>query len=180
MTRPDPATRREFIILPIVLFIIGGLAVVSRSRPVSSQPASSQLTLADDSPQACIARLLAAERTGDVSAYLACFAEEQRAALRTSWRQRPDRQLAAELRERSAGLVGHAVSDVEFVEPDRASLILERIEKDHTERQHLDLSRLAGRWQIAKLDAPDWHRPAIPYGTPVFTPQRDSGRESEN
>ena len=171
---------RMYIILPIVLATIGGLIAASRSRPASSRPASSQPTGsqsmdADDSPQFCITRLLAAERSGDTNAYLSCFAEEQRTALQASWRQRPNRQTAAELRDRSTGLVGHAVSDVEFVEPNRASLIFERIEKDHTERQRIDLARVAGRWQIAKLASADWHRPAIPYGAPVFTPQRDTG-----
>jgi hypothetical protein len=178
MIRSDPATRRAFVILPIVLATIGGLIAASRSRPAGSQQAGSQLTLADDSPQSCITRLLAAERSGDTNAYLSCFSEEQRTALQTSWRQRPNRQTSAELRYRSAGMVGHAVSDVEFAEPDRATLILERIEKDHTERQRVDLSRRAGRWQIAKLAAADWQRPAIPYGTPVFTPRRDSDTKS--
>jgi hypothetical protein len=158
---------RPFIILPLVVGIIGGLTLISRSRPASSQPAA-----ADDSPESCIARLLAAERAGDMPAYLACFSEPQRTDISASWRAQTGRQTAAELRDRSAGLVGHAVSDVKHAAPDLASLILERIEKDHTARQLVDLERSDGRWLITKLTTSDWQRPAIPYGTPVFTLQR--------
>jgi len=162
---------RTLIILPIVFMIIGGLVLISRSGPASSHSAP-----ADDTPESCISRLLAAERKADLPAYLECFAERQRAELRASWPAQSDRQTAAELRDRSAGLVGHAVSDVELATPDRASLILERIEKDHSERQRVDLQRVDGRWLIVRLASGAWQRPAIPYGTPVFTPQREAAQ----
>jgi hypothetical protein len=62
------------------------------------------------------------------------------------------------------------MTDVTFADPDHATLVLERIHKDHTRRQQVTLVRDSGRWQIADLSAPDQQTPAIPYGTPVFTP----------
>jgi len=168
INRASPKWRRH-IILPIVLTIIGGLVIVSRSPPASSQPAP-----ADDNPESCISRLLAAERTGDTRAYLACFSGPQQAKFIALWRSQTDRQTVTELRDRSAGLVGHALSGRESTSPDRASLVLERIEKDHTARQRVELQRIDGRWLITRLATADWRRPSIPYGTPVFTPQRDA------
>jgi hypothetical protein len=57
---------------------------------------------------------------------------------------------------------------VELLEPGRAALVLERIEKDHTERQRVELSRNEGRWEITRLSPADWQTPTTPYGTPVF------------
>jgi len=162
---------RTVIILPIVLMILGGLVVLSHSRPASSQPA-----LTNDTPEACVARLLAAERAGALTDYLECFSEQQRTELHASWQAQTDRQTIAELRDRSSGLVGHAISDLEFAAPDRASLVLERIEKDHTARQRIDLQQIDGRWLITKLATADWQRTAIPYGTPVFTPSRGDAK----
>ncbi len=170
MTTPESKQSRAIFLLPIVVAIIGALTLASRSRPASPQPSLPP----GDSPESCITRLLVAERAGAVNEFLDCFSPQLRTELRETWRAQGDRQAVAELRERSAGLVGHAISDLDLAPPDRASLILERIEKDHTARQRVELQRIDGRWLIAKLATADWQRPAIPYGTPVFTPQRDA------
>jgi hypothetical protein len=112
--------------------------------------------------------LLAVEKQGDVRGYLSCFGAARRAELEIQWKDRPTAQIARELRERAAGLVGHAVTGVELFGPDRAALVLERIEKDHIERQRVELSRTHGRWEITRLSPADWQLPAVPYGTPVF------------
>jgi hypothetical protein len=163
---------RSIVIFPAALVILAAVVAIARQPRPGSHSAIPQ----DDSPETCVARLLAAERQGNFGAYLECFTESQRARLETIWHDRSPREVAAELQERSAGLVGQAVTAVVLAAPDRASLVLERIEKDHTERQFVDLTRDSGRWQIAKLSAGDWQSPTIPYGAPVFTPASDIAR----
>lgn len=122
---------------------------------------------ADDLPADCITRLLAAERAGDVSAYLDCFAVPQRDRLRATWSDAPPGRTAAELQSASAGLAGHALTDEKLTAANQASLVLERIYKDHTTRQTVVLSREDGNWRIAELSDARWQTPAIPYGAPV-------------
>jgi hypothetical protein len=149
--------------------MLGAVIAASRSQRVDSTASST----ADDSPELCVARLLAVEKQGNVRGYLSCFGAARRAELETQWKDRSPTQIASELRERAAGLVGHAVTGVEFPEPDRAALALERIEKDHIERQRVELSRTDGRWEISRLSPADWQTPAIPYGTPVYVSKPD-------
>lgn len=174
MNAPRPISR-PFLILPAVLLVCGGLALIARSRPADQRKVGPSET----SPEECIARMLAAERAGDVAEYLGCLSEPERANFESLWRERPESQVARELRDRAAGLVGHAISNVELEGSDRASLVLERIEKDHTARQRIDLCLTKQGWQIARLAAPDWQAPTIPYGTPVFTPRGAARRDRE-
>jgi hypothetical protein len=164
MTSTCRGRSRAVILLPVAVLILGAAIAVSQSQRVVSTPAP----ITEDSPEICVVRLLVVEKQGDVDGYLSCFDAARRSELETRWRDRSPAQIAAELRERGAGLVGQAVTDIQLVNPDRATLVLERIEKDHVERQRVELTRTDGRWKIARLSTADWQTPAIPYGTPVF------------
>jgi hypothetical protein len=158
---------RRLLILPAAVLILGAAVFIARTPRVELRSAAP----ADDSPEACVARLIGAEQRGDSRAYLDCFAPSRRTKLETLWQGRLQSHIAAELRDQPATLVGRAVTDVTFTDVDHAKLVLERIHKDHTRRQEIKLVRDAGRWQIAELSTPDRQTPAIPYGTPVFTPR---------
>jgi hypothetical protein len=158
---------RHLLILPAALLILGVCAVIARTPRVES----AATTREGDTPEGCISRLLAAEQRGDMRAYLDCFTLTQRAKFEAHWQRRSQTQIAAELRNPSAGLVGRAVTDVTFADPEHARLVLERIHKDHTRRQQVILIRDNGHWLVADLAAPEHQTPAIPYGTPVFTPR---------
>jgi hypothetical protein len=159
--------RRHLLTLPAALLILGAAVFIARTPRVESRATPVE----DDSPEACVARLLAAEQRGDMRGYLDCFALPRRTELETLWQGRSQTEIAAELRDQCAGLVGRAVTDVKLSDPDHARLVLERIHKDHTTRQPVTFVRDAGRWRIADLSAPDRHTPSVAYGTPVFTPQ---------
>ncbi len=154
------------------MLMLGAAIAVSRSQHVTGQPAAT-----DDSPELCVARLLTVEKQGDVGGYLSCFGAAPRAELEIQWRDRSPAQIAAALRSRSAGLVGQAVTNIQLIEPHRAALMLERIEKDHIERQRIELARTDGRWEITRLSPADWRTPAIPYGTPVFVSKPEISSE---
>jgi hypothetical protein len=157
------------LILPVALLILGACVVIARTPRRESQPAPPPAE--DDSPGACVARLLAAEASGDSRAYLDCFSRSQRTKLELVWQGRSTTEISTELRRQSAGLVGSAVTDVTFADPDHADLVFERIHKDHTARQQMNVVRDGGRWQIAELSTPNRQTPTVPYGTPVFAPR---------
>jgi hypothetical protein len=46
--------------------------------------------------------------------------------------------------------------------------MIERVAKDHSERQQIDLCCDQGRWQITGLSPAEWIRPRIPCGTPLI------------
>jgi len=157
---------RHLLILPALL-IVGACAVIARMPRVESAAAP----IEGDTPEACISRLLVAEQRGGAREYLDCFTASQRATLEALWQERSQSQIVADLQSQSVGLVGCAVTDITFAGPDYARLVVERIYKDHTRRQHVALMRDRGGWQIAELDTPEHQTPPIPYGTPVFTPR---------
>lgn len=163
---PSPLQHR-LLIVPLAAALLGAAVFASLRPRFEPQPVSA----ADDSPEACVGRLLAAEERGDSAAYLDCFILPQREKLAALWRGRSPSQIAAELRDQSAGMVGRALTELSLADPDHARLVLERIGKDHTRRQEVSLSRERGTWRIAELAAADWQTPPIPYGTPVFTRQ---------
>ncbi len=160
----NPAKSRRLLILPAALLLLGAAVGLARRPRAESQRERPM----DDTPEACISRLLAAEERGDSRAYLECFVPPRRGKVETAWQGRSPAEVAAELHSQSAGLVGRVVTDLEFSDPHHAGLTLERIHKDHTRRQHVELACEGGPWQIVDLSTPDSQTPAIPYGTPVY------------
>ena len=159
-----PAARHRLLLVPLAAALLAAAVFASRGLRLAPQPA----VAAEDSPAACIDRLLAAEERGDSHAYLDCLAVPEREQLEALWKGRSPSQIAAELREQSTGMVGRVLTDLSLPDADHARLVLERISKDHTRRQTVSLSREAGTWRVAELSTSDWQTPAIPYGTPVF------------
>ena len=158
---------RHLLILPAALLMLGVCVVIARVPRVESAASSRE----GDTPEACAARLLVAEQRGGVRDYLDCFMPSQRAKFEALWQGRSQSQIGAELQKCSAGLVGRAITQVTFADPENARLVLERIHKDHTRRQQVTLIRDNGHWLVADLAEPEHQRPAIPYGTPVVTPR---------
>jgi hypothetical protein len=158
-----PAKYPRTVLVPLVLLALAAAGVGARSH-LAGNPA---VRSADDSPEACIARLLAAEKACDVRAYLDCFDTTQCDKFRVAWKDAPRSRVAGELRAACDGLAGQALTNMEFADADHVSLVLERIHKDHTARQKIVLCRESQKWRIAELAPLDWHAPAIPYGTPV-------------
>src|SRR5579864_6184509 len=92
---------RSIVIFWAALLILAAVVVIARLP----RPGSTSAIPQDDSPEKCVTRLLAAERQGNLGAYLECFTESKRARLETIWHDRSPKQIAAELQQRSVGLV---------------------------------------------------------------------------
>jgi len=126
--------------------------------------------VADDDPEGCCYRMLSAQRAGDVQAYLDCFTGELR-QLRTEQLQRKSAEAqSAELRERALALTGQVTRDLQLSEPNRATLVLERVFTQHSERQQVALRLTDGGWKISSVQDLGRIESRIPYGTPVSQP----------
>lgn len=154
---------RHLLLLPLALLI--AIASLLAVRTSGIEPPSERLV--DDSPEACITRLLSAEVHGDVGAYLDCFSQAEHSRLGAKWQSYSQSQIASEVLGYSSDLVGKAITNLNYEGADRAGLTIERIKVDRVGHQEARLIREHGWWQVATLSAVNWRRPSIPYGTPV-------------
>lgn len=124
-------------------------------------------TDADDDPESCCYRLLSAEQSGDVGAYLDCFTGELQQQLQAQLSAKSPAAQSAGLRDRAVDLTGQATTVLRFPEPDRAELTLERIFTQHRQRQRVELLRTTDGWKIVSIEDRERVESRIPYGTPV-------------
>jgi len=122
------------------------------------------------SPTDCLERMFRAAEKGDVPAYLDCFRSPQRERLRREAAAQTTDDFAASLTNAVRTLKGRAVSGPGGAGPDadRATLNVERIYAQHTERQSYHFVRDSEGWRIDAVGAVEKHQPPIPYGTSVF------------
>src|SRR5262249_50179682 len=60
-------------------------------------------TAAADSPEACVRRMLAAERRGHLTEYLACFCDLERHKVQAAWEGRSEASIRTELQAGAGG-----------------------------------------------------------------------------
>src|SRR5262249_16037275 len=109
---------RHLLIFPAALLILGVFAVIARTpRLEAAAP-----PLEGCSPEGGVSRLVSAEQRGDSRAYRDGFILSQRMKLETLWQGRSQSQIGAELQKCSAGLVGRAITQVTFADPENARL----------------------------------------------------------
>jgi hypothetical protein len=140
----------------VVAFVVLGRSDTAKPPVINS-----------DSPETCIARLQMAEERGDVVAYLDCFSATERSNLEKQWSGIARMQIAAELRNKSVGVMGRATANLKLIDADHAELVLEHIRQDSVDRQSITLRREDNHWKITSASASDRTIPTIPYGTPV-------------
>ena len=153
----------------IAVLLTGALAAALRL----SNPGSAPVTGSDAAnPAERVAAMIAAEKAGDVAAYVACFDGPLRDTIQARMAQGSTAQHAEALRQGAADLTGHALTRRRTGE-DSAGFILERIYRTYNERQRIELARSGGRWSIVTLRPLERYAPEIPYGTPVAPPAQE-------
>ena len=158
---------RRLFPLSLTVIVVGGALATMRDSNRGHFVASHS----EDTPEDCVLRMLSAEAAGDQARYLSCFVDSQRIVLNAAWEGRTASDVAEELRSRGDSLVGRAVTNVQFADPDHSELIVERLSLDQAGRQRATLVRQHRRWEITSLSEIEWKRPTIPYGTPVGSEQ---------
>lgn len=117
--------------------------------------------------------MIAAEQSGDVAAYLSCFAGRQREKLGIRMAPRSAERNSQILQSRGAEMTGHVIAAVEYRDRTSATLILERIYRAHIERYQIELKHVGGNWALVDMTPLQRYAPEIPYGTPVAPAGRE-------
>jgi hypothetical protein len=102
-----------------------------------------------------------------VERYLGCFAADLRQRLEATAAEMSTERFSEYLRSSSQLLTGVAVYDVKQAQPGRASLTVEYVYRDATERQRLQLVLARDSWTITDLEPSRRSKPLIPYGAPA-------------
>lgn len=177
MTTPpeNPRTRSKRRLLAVIIAIAVLLVAMFFSRPPRSSSQSGPNGGA--APDACASAMIAAEKEGNVDAYLDCFTGQLRNKLESRMAEKSRERLAAELRSGAADLTGHVTIDVKINQPNEATLVLERVYSQHNERHQVKLRREFGDWRIVEINPLERFVMEIPYGTPVAPLPDDSEPE---
>lgn len=151
-----PADRRRLATILALVVVAAVLVFALRGR--QSEPPR---------PEDLIWRLVEAAQGGDIDTYLGCFGGALRGRLDAIVLEMTPGGFADYLRSSSEPLTGVAVYDVEVAPDDRASLTVEYVYRDATERQRISLALGRGGWAITDLEGSRRAKPLIPYGAPA-------------
>jgi hypothetical protein len=141
----------------IVTVVIIATVILWTSRDVPEPPR----------PENLIWTVIEAAQSGDVDTYLDCFAGDLRTQLDHTVLELTPAGFSDYLRSSSEPLTGVAVYDVVVGDDDGASLTVEYVYRDATERQGMRLDLGRGGWKIVDLDRSKRAKPLIPYGSPA-------------
>jgi hypothetical protein len=131
-------------------------------------------------PEDLIWTLIEAAQTGDVEIYLSCFGGALRTQLDNTVLEMTPTGFSGYLQTSSSPLTGVAVYDVEVTGSDGASLTVEYVYRDATERQNMSLDMAKGGWKIVDLDRSKRAKPLIPYGSPAAPMPEPEPTEAAN
>lgn len=128
----------------------------------------------DRGPEATVYAMFEAAGKGDAKAYLDWFRGELLMRLEAARRESGDVRFAEDLRRRTSGMTGIAISrpaaDAE-ASADTAILRVEQVFRDRNETQDFMLRRERRRWRIDNIGPANTVKMPIPYGTPVYAPE---------
>jgi hypothetical protein len=154
-------TRHRTTQLVTVLVLVAALGIGLARK------AGWRTTKAPPEPQDAVYAMLAAARTGDVKAYLACYTGQLQATLRQAVKESTEPGFAKYLRDTHAAVKGVAVSDPRKIGEQETTVRVEYIYQDRNEAQIVSLEKGPAGWKIARTDSADRVPALIPYGTPV-------------
>jgi len=120
-----------------------------------------------------------AARDGDLARYFACFGEDLRRQLDDLRRSMGDDAFRAEIRKPLDGVKGTAVLRRDAPAPDEAACELTYIRADGEEASQVRLRWIGRAWRIVSMSRAERRKPAIPYGTPVWAVDPQTGAPVE-
>lgn len=146
----------------VILFVPLLLIIALVLRIDRKDAAAAPQVFAD--PAECVTAFILAEQAGDRDAQLGCFAGplfdgRQSDSAKTS--STPDGH-------RPTGkLAGFAITELDYAGPNAATLVLERVYRQGSQRDRVRLRKADDGWKIVELTALGQFAQPIPYGTPV-------------
>ncbi len=160
--------------LPALLTALLGALIWAFVPPTASPPAEDLSRELDDT----IRRMLLAGRQGDVQTYLSSFADPLRSVLATRLNAADAETARRRLRAQYAALKSFVASEWRRTGENEATVLVEHIYADSSERVLFTLRRSGGRWYIVQAETLQRFAPQIPYGTPVFDPPPDAASDA--
>ena len=163
----------------LTAIIMGVMTWTALSRPPASPPSSSSArsdfgsegsrlqNKADlEGATACIERLIAAARAGDVAAYLNAFGGPPHARLAREADELGRDVFALRLRRAGLARKGHAIfaPEPEGDRPDAATITVESTFADRIERQTFRLEHTNRVWLVTEVETAREHVPKTPLG----------------
>ena len=121
-----------------------------------------------DTPEGAVRAFFAAAQDGDAAAYLSLLSGPMKGSFEETQSQLGGAAFSGKLRDTVAGLKGFAVSRATDTADDRATLDVELVFADRSQRQRFALVRESRGWLIAAIDRAEVEKPAAPYGSPVY------------
>lgn len=130
-------------------------------------------------PEATVYAMFEAAAKGDAPAYLGCFRGELLARLDAARSEAGAERFADDLRRRSEGTTGIALSrpPADGQAPEGSAILrVEQVFRDRNETQDFTLRRGRGGWRIEAIGPANTVEMPIPYGTPVYAPAPAAAR----
>ena len=135
-------------------------------RPRPTTPTNETTSDAFPSPaEARVHALLQSAWEGDIPAYLAAFARPMRERLEREIVDRGSGPFADDLRRAARSRKSHAVFAAEPEGPDTATVPVETVYPDRTERQSYRLKQTLEGWVVTDLTTIRGHEPAARFGS---------------
>jgi hypothetical protein len=152
------------IVAVAVLMALLGLGGARKAGWLSGAVTAAPST--EEAISAAIYETRNAARAGDVSRYLAGYAEPMRGALQRSLDDSGAAAFARYIRSLDDGVKGLAVR-VESTAGQEAKARVEYVYAERNAVQVLYLENVKGSWRIARTGDDEPIRAAVPYGTPI-------------
>jgi hypothetical protein len=157
---------RKARVVTVVVLLVAALGI-GLVRKAGWRPGRLPEAKGEAGPPEAIYAMLAAERAGDVKAYLSNYAGPMEAALRQTLAETTEPGFAKYLRDSSAPIKGVAVSDPQRIADLEVKVRVEYVYQDRNEAQIMYLEKGPDGWKVHRADSDERVKTLIPYGTPV-------------
>jgi len=121
-------------------------------------------TTAAATPEDTIWRMSDAAREGDARTYIDCFSGALKQTLQKTAAEMGEAQFSQYLNKLNDEMTGIAVSDLERMNEQTATLNVEFVYRGKNETQKHHFTRVDGVWKIDRVDAAEHVKPLLPYG----------------
>ena len=148
-----------------VLLIAGAFLLLTQRERLAGMKWAGKFAATSATPEDVIWRMSDAAREGNVQAYLDCFSGVLRQNLNKTATEMGQAQFSQYLKKLNDEMTGIAVSDLEQINEQTATLKVEFVFRGKNEAQKHHFKLTDGKWQIDAVETAERLKILIPYGT---------------
>ena len=150
-----------------VLLIAGAFLLLTQRERLAGMKWAGQSTASSATPEDAIWRMSDAARAGNVQAYLDCFSGALKVNLQKTAAEMGAAQFSQYLKNLNNEMTGIAVSDLEQINEQSATLKVEFVFRGKNEAQKHHFKLTDGKWKIDAVETAERLKVLIPYGAAV-------------